>query len=150
LLDFSAIESGVMRLQPDWCDLRLVVEAAVDCLPGAESARVAVGCEASLPPIWADPDRLEQLFVNLLSTAFRHNPSETTVTVSAHELRDGALPSPQVEVIVADDGRGFPPERARAPFEAPQRHRSRSSGAGLVLSIAGGIVAAHEGRIELV
>ena len=38
LLDFSAIESGVMRLQPDWCDLRLVIEAAVSCLPDPEGA----------------------------------------------------------------------------------------------------------------
>ncbi len=36
LLDFSAIEAGVMRLQPDWCDLRLVIEAAVSCLPDPE------------------------------------------------------------------------------------------------------------------
>ena len=36
LLDFSAIESGIMRLQPDWCDLRLVIEAAIACLPPAQ------------------------------------------------------------------------------------------------------------------
>ena len=35
LLDFSAIESGLLRLQPDWCDLDLVLEAAVSCLPPA-------------------------------------------------------------------------------------------------------------------
>src|SRR6202012_963908 len=33
LLDYSAIESGIMRLQRDWCDIRLVIEAAVGCLP---------------------------------------------------------------------------------------------------------------------
>ena len=35
LLDFSAIESGILRLQRDWCDIPLVVEAAVACLPPA-------------------------------------------------------------------------------------------------------------------
>ncbi len=86
LLDFSAIESGVMRLQRDWCDLRLVVEAAVDCLPAHESARVVVACSADLPSIWADHDRLEQVFVNLLSNAFRHNPTGTNVSVTANAL----------------------------------------------------------------
>ena len=35
LLDFSAIESGILRLQQDWCDLSLVLDAAVACLPPA-------------------------------------------------------------------------------------------------------------------
>jgi signal transduction histidine kinase/ABC-type multidrug transport system ATPase subunit len=150
LLDFSAIESGVMRLQPDWCDLGLVIEAAVDCLPATEAARVRVDCGNGLPSIWADHDRLEQVFVNLLSNAFRHNPPKTAVTVVARELtaRDGA--PPEVEVIVSDDGQGFESGLAASPFEASRRTRSRSSGAGLGLSIANGIVAAHEGHIELV
>jgi signal transduction histidine kinase len=150
LLDFSAIESGVMRLQPDWCDLRLVIEAAVDCLPAAESARVTVACDGDLPSIWADHDRLEQVFVNLLSNAFRHNPPKTAVSVDARELITAAGAPPAVEIVVADDGRGFPRELADSPFEASRRRRSRSSGAGLGLSIANGIVVAHEGSVELV
>ncbi len=42
LLDFSMIESGVMRLQPDWCDIPLVVDAALSCLPPEWLARVTV------------------------------------------------------------------------------------------------------------
>ena len=38
LLDFSAIESGIMRLQRDWCDIRLVLEAAIACLPPEHAA----------------------------------------------------------------------------------------------------------------
>jgi signal transduction histidine kinase/ABC-type multidrug transport system ATPase subunit len=150
LLDFSAIESGVMRLQPDWCDLRLVIEAAVDCLPAAESSRVTVACDPGLPSVWADHDRLEQVFVNLLSNAFRHNPPKTAVSVTACEPTAAAGAPPEVEVTVSDDGRGFPSELAQSPFDTSRRHRSRSSGAGLGLSIANGIVVAHEGQIELV
>ena len=43
LLDFSAIESGILRLQPDWCDIPLVVDAAVACLPPAAAALVDGG-----------------------------------------------------------------------------------------------------------
>jgi ABC-type multidrug transport system ATPase subunit/signal transduction histidine kinase len=42
LLDFSAIESGVLRLQPDWCDVGLVIQAATSCLPPEWAAAVAV------------------------------------------------------------------------------------------------------------
>jgi signal transduction histidine kinase/ABC-type sulfate/molybdate transport systems ATPase subunit len=149
LLDFSAIESGVLRLQRDWCDLRLVVEAAVDCLSAPESARVMVTCGPGLPSIWADHDRLEQVFVNLLSNAFRHNPPQTNVSVTANAVpRDGS-PVSEVEIIVADDGTGFPSALLASPFEASRPPRSPNSGAGLGLSIANGIVRAHEGGIEL-
>jgi signal transduction histidine kinase len=149
LLDFSAIESGVMRLQRDWCDLRLVVEAAVDCLPAPQSARVTVTCSADLPSIWADHDRLEQVFVNLLANAFRHNPPGTNASVTANVVHRGDQPVSDVEVVVADDGSGFPGALKDAPFEASRRHRSRNSGAGLGLSIANGVVLAHAGAIEL-
>lgn len=154
LLDFSAIEAGVMRLQPDWCDLRLVIEAAVSCLTDPEESRVAVDCAAGLPAVWADHDRLEQVFVNLLSNAVRHNPPGTRVTVVAAPAARSPAPassaaSTEVEIHVIDDGSGFPEELAQAPFASPRRQRSRSSGAGLGLSIARGIVHAHGGRIAL-
>ncbi|HWF53348.1 MAG TPA: ATP-binding protein, partial [Solirubrobacteraceae bacterium] len=145
LLDFSAIESGVMRLQRDWCDLRLVVEAAVSCLPEDDAAGVASCCAEDLPVVWADHDRLEQVFVNLLTNAFRHNPPGTRVSVSA--AQDAG--TGRVTVIVADDGRGFPTEQAGAPFDSERKVRSASAGAGLGLSVARGIVLAHGGEIEL-
>jgi len=155
LLDFSAIESGVMRLQRDWCDIRLVVEAAVSCLPHERSTAVSVACDVDLPVVWADHDRLEQVFVNLLSNAFRHNPPGTSVSVTAKELVGVTASShdphaaAEVEISVIDDGPGFPAELAPAPFEPARRHRSASSGAGLGLSISRGIIEAHGGRIAL-
>jgi signal transduction histidine kinase len=157
LLDFSAIEAGVMRLQRDWCDIPLVLEAAVSCLPTVWSTAVSVTCDTALPAVWADHDRLEQVFVNLLNNAFCHNPPGTHVRVSAGDvagsavtprLRDGSA-APEVEISVIDDGPGFPEELALAPFEPARRHRSHSAGAGLGLSIARGIVEAHGGTIEL-
>jgi signal transduction histidine kinase/ABC-type multidrug transport system ATPase subunit len=144
LLDFSAIESGIFRLQSDWCDIPLVLDAAVACLPPASGPLVEVKCAPGLPAIWADHDRLEQVFVNLLSNALGHNPPGTRVLVEAEATEPGT-----VTVKVADDGDGMPPELVRAPAEAARRHRPRGSGAGLGLSIASGIVTAHGGRMEL-
>jgi signal transduction histidine kinase len=144
LLDFSTIESGLMRLQPDWCDLPLVVQAAVACLPPAAAAMVSVQCDPDLPVIWADHDRLEQVFVNLINNAIGHNPPGTKVWVTTEAA--GA----EVVISVTDNGTGIPDEVAAAPFEAGRRRRTRTGGAGLGLSIAQGIAEAHQGRIELV
>src|ERR1700722_8629921 len=159
LLDFSAIESGVFRLQGDWCDIPLVLDAAIAVLPPGAGSLVEVKAAPGLPAIWADHDRLEQVFVNLVGNALTHNPPQTRVVVTAQ-----AAGHDNVTVRVADDGEGLPPELARAVTEAargrdPRWHevlaagvvrpaRARA-GAGLGLSIAAGIVAAHRGRIEL-
>jgi signal transduction histidine kinase/ABC-type multidrug transport system ATPase subunit len=164
LLDFSTIESGILRLNCDWCDIPLVLDAAVAVLPPDAAAHITVDVSGStsatgLPPIWADHDRLEQVFVNLIGNALGHNPPGTKVTVTA--TADGLG---TVAVRVADDGDGLPPELARAVTQAagqrdPRWHdvlasgimrpRRRGSGAGLGLSIASGIVAAHGGLLEL-
>jgi signal transduction histidine kinase/ABC-type branched-subunit amino acid transport system ATPase component len=164
LLDFSTIESGILRLNSDWCDIPLVLEAAVEVLPPDAASQVTVTVPAGpgaagLPAIWADHDRLEQVFVNLIGNALGHNPPGTKVVVTTAADEPGL-----VTVRVADDGEGLPAELARAVTQAagqrdPRWHdvlaagtirpRRRGSGAGLGLSIASGIVAAHGGRLEL-
>jgi signal transduction histidine kinase len=164
LLDFSTIESGILRLNCDWCDIPLVLDAAVAVLPPDAASQVTVEFSGStgatgLPSIWADHDRLEQVFVNLIGNALGHNPPETKVMVTA--TADGLG---TVTVRVTDDGDGLPPALAHAVTQAagqrdPRWHdvlasgvtrpRRPGSGAGLGLSIASGIVAAHGGRLEL-
>lgn len=144
LLDFSAIESGVMRMQLDWCELGLVIEAAIACLPGDWPAAVATECEAPMPIIWADHDRLEQVLVNLLSNALHHNPPGTRVTVAV-----SALAHADVQITVKDDGPGLSEALRGSPFESNGRPRTHTSGAGLGLSITRGIVEAHHGKITV-
>src|SRR4029077_20342460 len=76
--------------------------------------------------------------------AVGHNPPGTRVMVTASA--DGP---DTVLVSVADNGPGMQPDVAQAPFEPMRRRRSPSSGSGLGLSIARGIVEAHGGRMEL-
>jgi signal transduction histidine kinase/ABC-type branched-subunit amino acid transport system ATPase component len=142
LLDFSAIESSTMRLQPDWCELAPVIDAAVACVTTARQNLVHVECQADLPVVWADHDRLEQVFVNLLENALRHNPEGTNVTVEVSGDADGG-----VLIRVSDDGVGLPAEVDGQLFEPRQGGYGPSAGAGLGLSIARGIVEAHQGQI---
>jgi signal transduction histidine kinase len=144
LLDFSAIDSGVMRMQFDWCQLDLVIDAAIACLPNEWRDRVGFSPLGEIPALWADHDRLEQVFVNLLNNALQHNSAGTRVMIEARR-RSGD----QIEITVSDDGSGLPPELREAPFDSTRRHRSTTAGAGLGLSIARGIVVAHHGAIDL-
>ena len=117
---------------------------AVAVLPPDAAPQVTVADATGLPAIWADHDRLEQVFVNLLDNAFGHNPPGTRVTVRA------AVAEPAgVAVTVADDGIGMPAEVTAAPFEPMRRRRAPTAGAGLGLSIARGIMTAHGGRLDL-
>lgn len=141
LLDFSAIESGVLRLNLDWCDVRLVLQAARECLSREGAEAVSVVCPAMVPSLWADHDRLEQVFVNLLDNAVRHNPPGTRVTAEVHAAADGVV------VTVTDDGIGLPPGDLDDHRDASPRRAT--SGSGLGLSIARGIVEAHGGSIHV-
>jgi len=144
LLDFSAMESSLFRLHPDWCDLSLVLEAAVACLSREVATQVEVRTAPEPPVVWGDHDRLEQVFVNLVDNALRHNPAGTRVCVEVGPARpDG------VTVRVSDDGEGVPEDLLAGPVGAARSRRRPSSGAGLGLSIARGIVEAHGGRLCL-
>jgi ABC-type multidrug transport system ATPase subunit/signal transduction histidine kinase len=149
LLDFSAIDAGILRIQPDWCDLALVVEAARSCLPLPGRDQVEVEAWPGLPVIWADHDRVEQVVVNLLDNAVRHNPPGTRVSV---QLRASGQ---WTEVVITDDGLGIPApvvEGVAGSRPAPPALpgvRRRGSGAGLGLSIARGILLAHRGELSI-
>ena len=144
LLDSTAIESGVLRLQRHWCDLRLVVEAAVRLV--ANGSTIRLHADADLEPMWGDHDRLEQVFVNLLENAVAHGGSPDGIDVT---LRRGASRG-TVEAEVADQGPGIPPALVGRIFEPRVRGRADGAGAGLGLPIAKGIVDAHGGSLEAV
>jgi signal transduction histidine kinase/ABC-type branched-subunit amino acid transport system ATPase component len=143
LLDSTAIESGVLRLQRDWCELPLVVGAAANCLSGKRSARIHL--ETGVEPVWADHDRLEQVFVNLLENAASHGGSPRGADVT---VRSGAAGWAEVEI--RDYGPGIPPGLAEKIFEPRVRGTTDVAGTGLGLPIARGIVEAHGGTLVAV
>jgi signal transduction histidine kinase/ABC-type multidrug transport system ATPase subunit len=145
LLDSSAIESGVLRLNPDWCDLPLVLRAALGCLSAEQAAAVDLSWDPELPPVWGDHDRLEQVFVNLMENGLRHTAPGTRVRVHAGLGRRPGT----VAVQVADDGPGISPEEAERLFQPWERGQTEGPGAGLGLSIVRGIVEGHRGAVGL-
>ena len=98
-----------------------------------------------LPDVLADPDRLRQVFANLLNNALRHTPAGGRVTLSAEPAGDA------VRFSVSDNGPGLTPEEQAQVFERFWRadaSRSRGGGgSGLGLTIARYLVEAHGGEI---
>jgi signal transduction histidine kinase len=145
LLDFSAIDSGTLRLVRDWCRLDLVLEAARQCVTEAPPSLIELDHEPGLPVVWADHDRLEQVFVNLLDNAVRHGGEVTRITVAA-----GLDPAgDNVIVRVTDDGCGIGDDLVDRVFFPRERGATDDAGAGLGLAIARGIVDAHDGTIRI-
>ena len=140
LLDSSAISAGVMTMHPDWCDLATVLAAAAGAVPdGSRDVRIEIG---SVPPVWADHDRLEQVLVNLLVNALRYGGRSAVLRAYV----DNGF----VVIDVIDDGPGIPAPLRLSVLQPYVRGDTSVPGAGLGLAICKGIVDAHQGRLEIV
>lgn len=139
-------ETGSLHLQLEPVDLvELVAETARDFQPEAEGRGVTLHSAASAASaaslaVNADPIRIRQVLVNLLTNALRHTPrnGEIRLTIS----RDGEV----ARIRVADSGSGIPPELSDTLFERFTKS-SDSPGVGLGLAIARDILDAHHGTI---
>jgi signal transduction histidine kinase len=145
LLDFSAIDSGTLRLVRDWCNIELVLEAARRCVGDGTLPIIELDHPDVLPAVWADHDRLEQVFVNLLDNAVRHASGVTRIRVHSSIDADAGT----VTVYVTDDGCGIPLSLIDRVFLPRERGTTDDAGAGLGLAIARGIVVAHGGTIRV-
>lgn len=102
----------------------------------------------------ADPDRLEQIFTNLLDNALRHTPAGASIRMNVeHKLSSRG--SPLLEFTIADEGIGIPPEDLPYIFErfykadkARKRESNGAGGTGLGLAIVRNLVEAHGGKIR--
>jgi len=147
LLDTSRISAHRLTLDLREFALHPVLrELAADLEQERAEAQVtlALALGADRDSLRADPDRLRQLFGNLLSNAFKFTPADGRVELST------ANPQPdQLEIRVRDTGAGLGPAqlaRLFQPFE--QAEAGYRGGLGLGLAIAKGIAEAHSGTLE--
>jgi signal transduction histidine kinase len=143
LLSLARATAGTLTLRPEPVDVRDLASAVVDRLEAADGTTVDVTGGPS--PAVVDRDRLEQVVTNLVANARRH--ARQRVTLSVAPAGGG------VDLVIADDGPGFPPELLPVVFDRftradPARGRDADSGAGLGLAIAAAIVHAHRGTIK--
>jgi CheY-like chemotaxis protein len=149
-LDLARLEGGGYQLDLDDIDLpALVAQTVDDVRPLAEESQLRL----TLAPMAAeglrvhgDRRRLVQVVTNRLSNAIKFTPAGGSVAVAV--LRGGG----EIELRVADTGRGIPPEVVPVLFQryvrAPERD-APTGGTGLGLMIVREIVEAHGGRVEV-
>lgn len=147
LLTISRLESGQVTLRLQELRLRSVIDHVLSDLQKRAGDR-SVTIENLVPPETvgrADPDRLEQVLVNLLDNAIKYGKPNGRIAVS------GRTSNSDVEICVSDDGPGIPAESLDRIFERfyrVDRARSRESGGtGLGLSIVKHIVQSHGGKV---
>ncbi|WP_322510480.1 sensor histidine kinase [Chloroflexus sp.] len=144
----SRVEAGQLPVVARAIDLRPVLEeqiAQFEPLFSSNQVNLCLDAPEQLPQVWADPDRVAQVLINILANAYRYTPSGGTVTVHAraddHEVR----------VAVIDTGVGIAAEHLPHLFERFYRvdkSRARNSGgSGIGLAIARHLIYAQGGEI---
>ena len=144
LLDMTRIESGKTPLNPEWSDVRDLLESAADQLSNEISReRIQICVPENLPLVRLDFGLIEQALCNLLINAVQHSPAGSPVELAA-QLDAGTL-----ELRVRDHGTGLTPGDEQKVFEKFYRGAdSKTGGTGLGLSIVAGIARAHRGEVS--
>jgi histidine kinase len=143
----SRVEAGQLPIVARVVDLNsLLDQIMVQFQPTFSAHEIDLRLNTpTLPPCWADPDRVNQVLINLISNAFRYTPRAGSVTLSASALEDHLL------VGLKDTGIGIASEHLPHIFERFYRvdkSRARhSGGSGIGLAIARHLVYAQGGEL---
>ncbi len=149
LLDLSRAEINALDLYPVLLKPKTLIEETFASLannvvtPGDVIWRLDLPDD--LPAIKADPVRLRQILLNLLSNAAKFT-QHGSITLGAEGV------SSQLHLWVADTGSGIPPElvdHIYEPFSTRQPANRSAGGIGLGLSITKHLIALHEGSLAL-
>lgn len=148
LMLLSQAEAGQIPIVQQSVDLRTILHNLVVRFQPQSTARqirLVLALPDYMSRVWADPDRVEQVLINLLTNAFRYTPDNGQVKVRVYEREHHLV------IMVEDTGIGIAPEHLSHLFERFYRvdkSRSRASGgSGIGLTIARHLVYAQNGNI---
>ena len=147
LLDISRIDAGRLQVRKQPVDVLAAINRHIErfVASGHERGQFALdGDESTLPEVWADPDRLDQIMANLMENAVRHGEG----TVSLKVVPTGRADNEAIAVTVSDEGEGIAPEHYPMIFTRFW-HGSTRGGTGLGLYVVRGLVEAHGGKISV-
>jgi two-component system sensor histidine kinase KdpD len=143
LLDLSRIRAGALVPATTPAAIDEVIEGVVARLePILAGHKIRLMLRGNIPEVPIDVVQIDQVLTNLLENAAKFSQHGTAITVAAGQWQD------RVEVRVADQGPGIPPEDRERVFEPFVRgDQDAAGGTGLGLSIGRAIVESHGGRI---
>lgn len=147
VLDVTRMEEGRMVMEPVRCYTDEIIHAAIEThypILNKNRNRLDIRIESGLPTVYADPARISQVIVNLISNAVRFT-ADGVITISASKENDKIL------IHVADTGIGIATERLPHIFERYGKKQKsgggQDTGTGLGLYICKHIVEQHGGKI---
>lgn len=147
MLDLARIEAGAVTLHLQPLEARAVLADALGLVaPMARAQGIELRMGSLAGWVLADPQRLRQVLMNLVSNAIKYNRAGGRVDVAAHETAQECV------LVVRDTGRGMSEDQVRGLFEPFNRlgmEREGIEGTGIGLSIARQLVAHMGGRIEV-
>ena len=150
LLDLTRIRRQKICLHFEVVDVHQMLRNAIQMVQSVTDAKSIVSVislQAKGHDVWGDPDRLQQVFMNLLSNAAKFTPENGLIAV-----RTSNVGSDRIRIEIRDTGMGIEPDmlpRLFNAFEQTDRTR-RLGGLGLGLSIAISLVELHKGTITAV
>ena len=145
LLDMNRLESGVIRPKREWCDVRELLQSAVDTEQESLNGRdIRLDVPDEIPLALVDHALIEQAVAKLLANAGSHTAPNLPIEIDAEYTNENLL------ISVSDRGPGIPPEATERLFEKFYRGDDRKTGGlGLGLSIARGLIEAHGGTLTV-
>jgi signal transduction histidine kinase len=151
LLEATRAESGRLRVEPRCVSIGELMQQAVTMMrPTAQGRQIGleIGLDSRIPLVYADPDRILEVLINLTDNSIKFTPADGSVMVQACMTEADAN---SVYVSVTDTGRGISREAQSLIFERlyqdPDSIDSNRSGLGLGLFICKELIRLHGGRI---
>ncbi len=146
LNDYTQLENGEVRLHVEAISIMELIARTTSYLQAQTKIHnFSIEVQRGLPDIEADPDRLEQVLVNLLSNAMKYSPHGGLIAVRARHRRGEVL------VEISDEGTGIPAEDLEKVFQkfyvVDNPLARKTGGSGIGLYVTRGIIEAHGGRI---
>jgi two-component system, OmpR family, sensor histidine kinase KdpD len=145
LLNMSRLESGFIKPKKDWCDINEILYDAVKRLEeNGISQKMSISINPDIPLFKLDKGMLEQVIYNLISNASLYTPKESIIYITA------ACYTEVLQLVIEDNGAGFPPEEINNVFDKFYRLKNtKAGGTGLGLSIVKGFTEAMGGTVHL-
>lgn len=151
LLEATRAESGKLRIEPRCLalvDLVRQAQAMLQPLAQEKRIRLELQIQEHIPLVYADPDRVLEILVNLIDNAIKFTPDGKSIVIKAEALETD---TDFVYISVADTGRGISADALPLIFERlyqdPESVDGNRSGLGLGLYISKELIHLHSGRI---
>jgi PAS domain S-box-containing protein len=159
ILDLEKLAAHGNVLQREWCDALEIVRRSIEVMSSlAAAAQVTIDVDCPAVQIWVAPDRLIQIFTNLLDNAIKFSPPGSSISICATLIDDATVEpesarpcTQQIQFAIADRGRGIPADKIATIFNRFQQVDASDArdkgGTGLGLAICKSIALQHQGRI---